>query len=65
MRLLQVTGVGKSGNCWTVNIPADAKLFTLGDRLLVASPMNMLWIDANGDMHQATSYPKAYCDDGA
>ncbi len=65
MKLLSVTGVGKSGNCWTVNIPADAKLFTLGDRLLVASPMGMMYLDSEGDWYQATSYPKVHRDDGA
>ncbi len=65
MKLLQVTGVGKSGNCWTVNIPADAKIVSFGDRLLVASPLNLMWIDSEGDMYQATSYPKKWIDDGA
>ena len=62
MRLLQVTGANDKGGVWTVNLPADSRIVSFGDRLLVASPMNMLWIDANGDMHQATSYPKVYQD---
>lgn len=48
-----------------MNIPADAKLFTLGDRLLVASPMGMMYLDSEGDWYQATSYPKVHRDDGA
>jgi hypothetical protein len=65
MKLLSVTGVGKSGHCWTVNLPSDSKVFTLGDRLLVASPMGMMYLDSEGDWYQATSYPRQSPDDGA
>lgn len=64
MRLLSVTGVGKSGHCWTVNLPEDSRVVSFGDRLLVASPMALLWLDGEGDFHQATSYPKRHVDDG-
>lgn len=65
MKLLSVTGVGKSGHCWTVNLPSDSRVVSFGDRLLVASPLNLMWIDSEGDMYQATSYPKTWTDDGA
>jgi hypothetical protein len=64
MKLLQVVGANDRGGIWTVNLPADSRVVSFGDRLLVASPMNLLWIDANGDQHQATSYPKAHEDNG-
>lgn len=62
MKLLSVTGVGKSGHCWTQNLPADSKVFSFGDRILVASPMGMMYLDSEGDWYQATSYPKVYQD---
>ena len=65
MKLLSVTGVGNKGHVWTVSLPADSRIVSFGDRLLVASPMNLLWIDSDGDQHQATSYPKTSPDDGA
>jgi hypothetical protein len=64
MKLLSVTGVGNKGHVWTVNLPEDSRVVSFGDRLLVASPMAMLWLDADGDFHQATSYPRRYVDDG-
>lgn len=65
MKLLSVTGVGSKGHVWTVNLPESSRVVSFGDRLLVASPMAMLWLDENGDFHQATSYPKRHVDDGA
>jgi hypothetical protein len=64
MRLLSVTGVGSKGRVWTQNLPADSKVVSFGDRLLVASPLNLMWLDENGDFHQATSYPKRHEDNG-
>jgi hypothetical protein len=65
MRLLSVTGVGNKGHVWTVPLPEGSRVVSFGDRLLVASPLNLMWLDENGDFHQATSYPKRHADDGA
>lgn len=62
MKLLSVTGVGSKGRVWTQNLPADSKVFSFGGRILVASPMGMMYLDSEGDWYQATSYPKVYQD---
>jgi hypothetical protein len=62
MRLLSVTGVSAKGRVWTVNLPEASRVVSFGDRLLVASPVNLMWIDGEGELHQATSYPKVYQD---
>ena len=62
MKLLSVTGVGSKGRVWTQNLPADSKVFSFGDRILVASPMGMMYLDSEGDWYQATSYPKIHQD---
>lgn len=54
-----------SGSCKTITLPADSKFAPIGDRILVASPMGMMWLDSEGDWYQATSYPrKPHIDDG-
>ena len=45
-----------------MSLPADSRIVSFGDRLLVASPVNLMWIDGEGELHQATSYPKVYQD---
>lgn len=45
-----------------MNLPSDSKVVSFGDRLLVLSPMNLMFLDGEGDWHQATSYPKVYQD---
>lgn len=62
MKLLSVTGADPKGRIWTVSLPADSRVVSFGDRLLVASPVNLMWVDGDGELHQATSYPKVYQD---
>lgn len=62
MKILQIVGCANSGRVWTVNLPSDSKVFSFGDRILVASPMGMMYLDSEGDWYQATSYPKTHQD---
>jgi hypothetical protein len=64
VKLYSISGVGAKGHVWTVNLPSDSKVVSFGDRLLVASPMALMWLDGEGDWYQATSYPKTHQDDG-